>query len=232
MNLVSRYTKIVVALLFWGSAILLISCKEKISESVVNKRVMTQQSDSMTMVVSEKGQRKYKFESPLIESYELMDDPYMEFRQGIRMTTYDDSTQLVVTTLVADYAIFYTKQELWEAKGNVVAVNAKGEVLKTEQLFWNIKQSVIYSNVDSEVTDQKGTVLQGVGFESDEEFVLWHVRKVEFEGLIDSTIPTNSDTTKVDSVALSGSRDMDVAPTPKIDSTLVRQKRFDIRNIK
>lgn len=129
-----------VALLFLAGAILLFGCKGKKSakeEDVQN--MMTQQSENLRLVYSQNGNLSYRFETPLLERYELAREPYMEFRKGVKVETYNDTTHLVESTLTANYAIFLENQQLWEAKGNVVATNAQGQKLETEQLFWNQK---------------------------------------------------------------------------------------------
>lgn len=168
---------IVLALLFIGSAFSLISCEQKqVTPTASSKNIMTQQSDTLTIIQSENGMKSYRFYAPLLERYELAQEPYMEFRRGIKIETFEDTTQNIETTFVADYAIFYENQKLWEAKGNVVSVNAKGQILETEQLFWNQKTKRIYSNVYSTIT-QKDDVIMGEGFESDESMEDFIFRK-------------------------------------------------------
>lgn len=149
---------------------MLISCggRER-GEQPDTEKLVTQMSDTLTVISSENGMRSYLFEAPLMERYELAREPYMEFRRGVYIETYKDSSRLVESTLEADYAIFWEKLKLWEAKGNVVAVNARGEILETQQLFWNQRTKKIYSNVDTKVT-RNSDVIIGVGFESDESF--------------------------------------------------------------
>ena len=164
------YQYVMVALLIAGSAILLMSCRNKNAESDINlQELITQQSEDLTIISSKNGVLSYRFWTPLLERYELAREPYMEFRKGIKIETYNDSTKQIESTLTANYAIFLEKQELWEAKGNVVGTNAKGQKLETQQLFWNQKTKRIYSNVDSKVT-QGSDVIVGTGFESDETF--------------------------------------------------------------
>lgn len=168
-----------VALLFIGSAILLMSCKEKLQsqEAADSSDMMTQESENLTIVYSKVGNLSYRFTTPLMERYDQAKEPYMEFRKGVNIVTFNDSTQLEESSLTANYAIRYEKQELWEAKGNVIANNATGQQLETEQLFWDQRAKRIYSNVDSKVTQKNGDVVFGDGFESDEAFKEWVIRK-------------------------------------------------------
>lgn len=158
-----------VALLF-GSATLLFSCKPKPTESEeVLDAVKTEESNDLTIIMSENGRKSYLFTTPLLEGYTLGRDPYREFRKGISITTYqDDSLTTVNANLVANYAIYYEKRKLWEAKGDVVITKHDGTRVYTQQLFWNSATKRIYSNVDTKLVTDTDEVI-GEGFESDEE---------------------------------------------------------------
>ena len=98
--------------------------------------------------------------------------------------------------LVADYAIFFEKRELWEAKGNVVARNADGQILYTQQLFWNQATKRVYSNVDSKVVQGQDEFI-GEGFESDDKFEKWSFRKFTGKLTVDPTVTEESDSVAV-----------------------------------
>ena len=158
-----------VALLFMGSAILLFSCKSK-PDMVVESldSIKTEESENLTIIMSENGRKSYLFKTPLLEGYTLGRDPYREFRKGISITTYqDDSLTTVNAVLVANYAIYYENRKLWEAKGDVVITKHDGTRLYTQQLFWNSITKRIYSNVDTKLVTDTDEVI-GEGFESDE----------------------------------------------------------------
>ena len=182
-----------VALLLMGSAILLFSCGSAESKTATanNEALMTERSEDLKIQMSENGRRSYHFQTALLEGYTLASDPYREFRKGIHITTYqDDSLSTVNATLVANYAIYYEKRELWEAKGDVVVEKADGTRLYTQQLFWNSKTGRIYSNVDSKIV--KGTdIFMGEGFESDEELKEWRFRRMSGKMLVNME-PTES----------------------------------------
>lgn len=174
-----------VALLLAVSAILLFSCKseQEVKEDDV-QNMLTQQSENLTLIYSQNGNLSYRFETPLLERYQLAHEPYMEFRKGVKVETYNDSTHRVDATLTANYAIFLENQQLWEAKGNVIATNATGQKLETEQLFWNQKSGRIYSNVDSKVTQGEDVII-GEGFESDEQFTDYTFRRPKGKVAVD-----------------------------------------------
>ena len=182
-----------IALPVLGSALSLFACTQAPPSEEDPEMLMTQQSDTLIMINTEKGKKTYRFYTPLMERYELAKEPYMEFRYGIEVVTYD-SLSRIESTLVADYAINYEKLLLWEAKGNVLATNGQEQILETQQLFWNQKTHRIWSNVDSKIT-QGNDVIIGEGFESDEKMEDFTFRKPKGKVLLDVE-PTRSDSTK------------------------------------
>ncbi|MCD8173585.1 MAG: LPS export ABC transporter periplasmic protein LptC [Alistipes sp.] len=165
------------ALLIAGSAFCIYSCNSRTdAEEEDFEGLMTQKAENLKIIESENGKLSYRVQTPLMETYEYDREPFREFRKGIFVETFSDTTNTVETTLVGDYAIYYINRKLWEVKGNVVSTNANGQKLETQQLFWNQLTGRIYSNVDSKLT-QGNDVIIGVGFESDEQFVDWEFRR-------------------------------------------------------
>ena len=175
---IRRYA--LLALLVLGSATLLFSCADKTSTLEYDyETLMTERSENRTIMMMENGKRSYSFTAPIIEGYSLAQNPYQEFRKGIKMITYtSDSLSLEDATITANYAIYYDKQKLWEAKGDVVVVQTNGRKLYTQQLFWNQATHRIYSNVDSRIIDGD-EVFDCEGFESDENMKDWRYRKLK-----------------------------------------------------
>ena len=188
-----------VALLFVGSAILLSSCKEeKRVESISLDTFKTEESYNLTVTMSENGRRSYRFSTPLLEGYTLGRDPYREFRKGVRIITYqDDSLVSVNSTLDANYAIYYEKRKLWEAKGNVRVEKFDGTKLYTQQLFWDSTTKRIYSNVDTKVVTASDTHYCE-GFDSDENLVDLKFRRWKGKVAFEEEALKAKDSTSVD----------------------------------
>lgn len=192
-----------IALSAVGSATLLFSCTSKTETTTYDyETLMTESSENRSITMMENGKRSYTFVSPLMEGYSLATNPYQEFRRGIKMTTYTDSLSLVDATITANYAIYYERQKLWEAKGNVViiknnrndgdtTVTGHTEVY-TQQLFWNATTKKIYSNVDTKVLQPDGWHF-GVGFDADEDLKNIHFRKYSSEMEFDMSQPTEEE---------------------------------------
>ncbi len=157
-----------VALLVAGSAIVLLpSCKSGKGEPFNPETLVTMRGENMTMSESENGNLQYMMRTPLMERYELAREPYSKYSQGLYVESYKDSTNVVQSTLKADYAVYYEKQDLWMVTGNVVATGENNRILYTEQLFYNVKMKRVYSNVESTVVEGED-IFVGEGFESDD----------------------------------------------------------------
>lgn len=173
---------------------------------------VSEQAEDLTLLQSTNGNLSFRLEAPLVERYGYATEPFREFRKGLKVESYNDSTHTLEATLTANYAIYMEVQDLWEAKGNVVAINAKGEKLETEQLFWDAKAGKIYSKVDTKVT-QGDNVIYGDGFESDQtftEYVIFNPR-----GKVFVTVEKNDSTAVAQPVPLTSS----MKPDEEADNT-------------
>lgn len=181
MDTVVRYLKYVIVFLVMGNAFLSFSCKSrKTSEEINEEAVVTMRSENLTMTVSSNGLKSYHFTTPLMEQYGLSRDPYTRYPEGVFVETFQDSTEIVESTLRANEAIYYDKRDLWMASGNVVA-SGSGNTLYTEQLFWDAKTDRIYSNVSVKVIDANG-IHHGEGLLSDKNLEQWEF--MDYEGTI------------------------------------------------
>ena len=73
---------------------MLFSCEKSKPEvdAAAEAAMMTEYSENLSIVMSRNGQRSYYFETPLLEGYTLGQEPYREFRKGIKITTYQDDS--------------------------------------------------------------------------------------------------------------------------------------------
>ncbi len=123
---------------------------------------------------SDSGVLVAKLTTPLMEHYNVA-NPYMELPQGVKIVFFD-SLKRVSSILTANYAKRYEKQQIMEAKKDVVVINEKKEKLNTEHLIWNEAQHTIYSNEFVKITTED-KVIFGEGIISDERFDVWKIIK-------------------------------------------------------
>jgi len=156
---------------------MLFSCENDIN--TVNSLTTKDQSafeisKNVELYYSENSKVQVLVKAPLLERY-LGERPYLEMTQGIEVYFYD-SLMTISSQLKANYAISYENDKITEAKNNVVVINEKGEQLNTEHLIWDERKAIIYSNVFVKITTAE-EVLFGEGFESDERFEKWQIKK-------------------------------------------------------
>jgi LPS export ABC transporter protein LptC len=118
-----------------------------------------------------------RISAPEIHHYTTSSENYTEFPYGV-FAQFFDRDGGVESQLSSKYAIYFSDNDLWEAKDSVVVINKAGEILNTEQLFWDEKNKLIYSNSFVKVT-RPNEVITGEGFEADETFSRWKIKKVQ-----------------------------------------------------
>ncbi|WP_173072618.1 MULTISPECIES: LPS export ABC transporter periplasmic protein LptC [Tenuifilum] len=166
-----------VVLTLVGTTALLVACK-------TNKEAVIYFSDikktpgvtvyNSEVTYTEQGRLLLKVLAPETIYYQFAEEPYTEFPKGITVYTYDKELNKE-SSLTANYAIYYEKKMLWQAKNNVIAKNRKGEELYTEELYWDQKKHIIYSDVNVKINGING-VVYGKGMIADENFENWEVK--------------------------------------------------------
>ena len=95
-------------------------------------------------------------------------EPYWFFPDGVYFEKFD-STYNMAANIIADTAYYYERRRLWELKGNVEALTAKGEHIRTSLLFFDQNKKTIHSDSYTTLTNPDGFVRSGTGFTSDQE---------------------------------------------------------------
>lgn len=149
------------------------------------KRMATMTTKNISTLISDSGIVQYKIVAPLWEVWEELDTPYWSFPKGIYLQKYDPYFK-VIATVAADSARFFKNQKIWKLDGRVELTQAPQGLFQTEQLFWDQRRQVLYS--DSFIHIETEThVLEGIGFESDEQLRSYRVIKPQ------GIFPLNSD---------------------------------------
>lgn len=124
-------------------------------------------TDSVTTLISDSGITRYRIEAPQWTVYDKTEHPYQEFKDGIYLEQFDEALK-VQASLKADYAYYHEDDQIWTLRGNVHALNRKGEQFDTPELNWNQQTHRVYSDSSIIITREKSTI-EGVGFDSNEE---------------------------------------------------------------
>jgi len=134
-------------------------------------------AEGVEMLASDSSVIRSKLQAPLFIKHDNEKDPYIEFPKGVKIVEYDAKMN-IVSSITAQYAKNFTGENRWEAKNNVVAVNLKGDTLKTEYLVWDTKKQKIYSDQFVKII-QKDQIFTGIGFESNQDFSSYHIKNLK-----------------------------------------------------
>lgn len=151
--------------------IMLLSCKndENQVNDLVNENVLPEMTGyELTLIYSDSARIKYKVITPEYIKTTKGEEKYEEFPQGLHVISYDRDGK-VVGSIKSRYAKKMEETMLWEARDQVVVVNAEGKKLETEQLFWNMKNEKIYSKRYTKLTSGNQVLEGNSGFESDQD---------------------------------------------------------------
>ena len=169
MSVSSRilYMKSIIVLL---GAIMLLACKNDIKE--VNALAEREKRPDMTgenleLVYSDSARIKYRVLAPEYIKVNMEKEKYEEFPKGIHVLSYDPAGKMI-GSIKAKYAKKLEDEMLWEARNEVVIINAEGKKLETELLYWDMKKELIYSDRYVKLSAD-GQIIEGNnGFHSDQ----------------------------------------------------------------
>lgn len=157
-----------ITVLLW--TVMLLSCKNDIREiqQVVEEVVKPEMTGkNLVMIYSDSARIQYKAIAPEFLKINKGSEKYEEYPKGIQVISYDKEGN-EQGSITAKYAKKLEDEMLWEARDEVVIINAEGKKLETEQLFWDMKKEMIYSDRYCRLSD-KGQILEGNGgFVSDQ----------------------------------------------------------------
>ena len=169
MSVSSRilYLKSIIVLL---GAIMLLACKNDIKE--VNALAEREKRPDMTgenleLVYSDSARIKYRVLAPEYIKVNREKEKYEEFPKGIHVLSYDPAGKMI-GSIKAKYAKKLEDEMLWEARNEVVIINAEGKKLETELLYWDKQEYLIYSDCYVKLSAD-GQIIEGNnGFHSDQ----------------------------------------------------------------
>jgi LPS export ABC transporter protein LptC len=156
------------------------SCENEISK--VKTVISTEEPPAITaegfeMLASDSSVIRFKLQTPQLIYHKEEKDPYYEFPKGIKIVKYDAGMN-VISSITAQYAKNFPSDDRWEAKNNVIAVNFKGDTLKTEYMVWDTAKKKIYSDQFVKII-QKDHIFTGIGFESNQDFSDYQIKNLK-----------------------------------------------------
>jgi hypothetical protein len=141
---------------------------QKISAQEVSKPI--NRTTGLDVIMSEDALVKVHLTSPLMIEY--LDKNFKEMPNGLKVVEYD-SLMKESSVLTAEYGIQRSNENIIELRRNVVAVNAKGETFKSDELIMDMVKKEYHSDKPVQVTFADGTFLSGTNFKSDQAMSHW-----------------------------------------------------------
>jgi LPS export ABC transporter protein LptC len=160
--------------------LLFVSCENeiaKIKTITSTEELPSATADGFEMLYSDSSVIRLKMQTPELIRHENDKEPYTEFPKGVKIIKYDAGMN-IVSSITCLYAKHFDADDRWEAKNNVIAVNLKGDTLKTEYLVWDTRKEKIYSDQFVQII-QKDQIYTGIGFESNQDFSTYHIKNLK-----------------------------------------------------
>ncbi len=166
-----------IAVLFTGTA-LLSSCEKRdiVVRDLQIKDLPSLSARDVETMYSDSGRVTLLVRTPLIQQFKSEENPYTLFPEGITVLFFEKQSE-PQGSINSKYARYTEKDEVWELRDSVVAINTEGDILETELLFWSEPRERIWSDRFVRFT-HNDQIIMGTGFESDTRFTKWSIRNV------------------------------------------------------
>jgi len=106
--------------------------------------------------------------SPKMLNYSNREFPFIEFPDGVTLYLYNKENER--NTVLADYALVYSKTDLIDLQGNVILITPQSDSLFAEQMYYDQKQEWLFSNLPVKLKSATANSGDGDIFDSDTGF--------------------------------------------------------------
>ena len=160
-------------------SILLFSCTNDMQ--VIEKFIDTETEPDMIIEhvevnFSDSARLQMTMITPLLKRFDSAQEQRDEYPEGLHAWFYENTGELK-GEIKANWAKYDRIEELWEARSNVVLINAEGQKLETEQLFWDTKKAIVYSEKYTKYTGPDGSIATGDTFTAKQDFSEWRLNR-------------------------------------------------------
>ena len=157
------------------------ACKDD-ATSVVNHAtdpevVPTMVTRDVQTVISDSGHTRYRIVAKVWKMFEEAKHPHWTFPDGVTCEELDNNYN-TISTLKCDSAYFDKMNSMWTLTGNVRITNPGGDIILTDELMWDQHGHRIFSDAFIHI-EKQGRIIEGYGYESNEELSTYTLRQVE-----------------------------------------------------
>ncbi|HNE51456.1 MAG TPA: LPS export ABC transporter periplasmic protein LptC [Chitinophagales bacterium] len=166
-------------LILWASFLVFFSsCQEnditKVKAMFNEKDVDVEVADSVKFIYKEGAYTRAIVTGKTVKRYTNTQNKLV-FPGGLLVKFYEQLN--LISILKANYAENDDAQQTINVSGNVYMENARNEIIETAQLTWNIRTKKIYTDKSIKIRTPDN-IIYGTGFDSDEDFSNYTIRKV------------------------------------------------------
>lgn len=173
--LIKRITRVVLLIVL---CIGIIACQKQEmrhrADAIMDRsQIPVLEGNEVTTLISDSGITRYRITTKKWLVFDKADTPYWEFPEGIYLEKFNMDLE-ADATVEADYAYYNEPAQRWTLQGNVQAINLEGERFETPLLYWDQKSGSVYSD-SSIVITRETSIIQGVGFQSNQEMTKYTI---------------------------------------------------------
>lgn len=150
--------------------------KNVVSHDVNPQKVPTMVSRDVQTVISDSGSVRYRITTPLWQMFESAQPPHWIFPDGVLAEEVDKKFK-PISTIRCDSAYYNELTKVWSLNGNVRITNVENEVILTNHMFWDQDKHKLYSDSFIHI-ERASRVIEGYGYESNEDFTTYKINKV------------------------------------------------------
>lgn len=170
----SKFNFIVLAVLIFAGCSTDVNEVNAITDSDFLKK---EEAKFVTILYSDSAQVKVRISADKMIRHLDRSNPRDEFPEGI-FVEFLGETGKVYSWLEADRAMRYEKASEVVAQGNAKFYNRKDEMLTSTELIWNENDQKLRTNKFVRITQpMKGDTSYGYGFEANEEFTQFEIKR-------------------------------------------------------
>jgi len=161
-----------------AGTVLLSSCEKRdlVVKDLQIKEMPSLSARDLETMYTDSGKVTLMVRTPLVQQFTSKEDPYTLFPEGLTVLFYEMKSE-PQASITSRYARYTEKDDVWELRDSVVAVNSEGDILETELLYWSEPRERIWSDRFVRFT-HNDQIIMGTGFESDTRFTNWSIRNV------------------------------------------------------
>ncbi len=153
------------------------ACKDEktevVSLDVVGDSVPTMTTHSVTTLISDSGQIRYRITTDNWLVYDEAQIPVWRFPDGLYLEKFDRDFA-IEATVQCDSATYFSQRGLWRLDGNVNILNTVGEKFLSQQVFWDQRLNKVYSDSFIHI-ERADRTIEGYGFESNDRMTRYRI---------------------------------------------------------